>query len=100
MRITPERIDPSLLALLAEGFSSRLSFGLVSFALPLYAYHLWVNLTGIGLITSLNLIVEQAFKHLMGWSGTRVGIKRRLSQTIGVCTDCVHWIVYVGEPVS
>jgi MFS family permease len=98
MRITPERINPSLLAILAEGFSSRLSFGLVSFALPLYAYHLGLNLTGIGLLASLNLIVEQAFKPLMGWAADRVGLKRSFTAAVALRTVVALLLAFASAP--
>src|SRR5262245_1239219 len=98
MRITPQRINPSLLALLAEGFSSRLSFGLVSFALPLYAYQLGLNLTGIGVLASLNLIVEQAFKPLMGWVADRVGLKRSFTAAIALRTVVALLLTLASAP--
>lgn len=97
MRIT-ERINSSLLAILAEGFSSRLSFGLISFALPLYAYHLGLNLTEIGLLASLNLIVEQAFKPLMGWLADRVGLKRSFTAAIALRTVVALLLAFTSAP--
>ena len=32
------RVNSSLQVIIAEGFLSRLSFGIISFALPVYAY--------------------------------------------------------------
>ena len=58
--------NAALLAMVAEGFLSRLSFGLISFALPLYAYHLGMKLSEIGILSSINLVVAMAFKPLMG----------------------------------
>ncbi|MEP7269865.1 MAG: MFS transporter [Acidobacteriota bacterium] len=76
-------INPSLVAILSEGFSSRLSFGIISFALPLYAYRkLGLTLTEVGFLFSLNLIAEQVFKPLMGWVADRVGL--RLSLTVAI----------------
>jgi MFS family permease len=76
-------INNALLAILAEGFSSRLSFGIISFVLPLFAYRrLGLNLTQVGILFSLNLVAEQLFKPAMGWVADRIGL--RLSFTIAI----------------
>lgn len=77
--------SPALLVLLAEGFLSRLSFGIISFALPLFAYRkLGLSLAETGLLFSLNLIAEQAFKPLMGWVADHVGLKRSFTAAIAL----------------
>jgi MFS family permease len=78
----PKRPDPALLAIVGEGFLSRLSFGLISFALPLYAYRLGLSLTTIGFLASLNLLVALLLKPLMGAAADRFG--RKLSFTISI----------------
>jgi MFS family permease len=78
----PRRVDPALLAIVGEGFFSRLSFGLISFALPLYAYRLGLSLTAIGFLLSLNLVVALALKPLMGAAADRFG--RKLSFTVAI----------------
>ena len=72
------RVDPALLALVAEGFLSRLSFGFISFALPLYAYHLGLSLSEIGLLASLNPLVALLLKPAMGSLADRLGCKPML----------------------
>ena len=89
MRRQPLLVSPSpllpLLVLLAEGFLSRLSFGIISFALPLFAYRkLGLSLTETGLLFSLNLVAEQACKPIMPWESDRVGLKRTLMAGIAV----------------
>ncbi|MGE0102233.1 MAG: MFS transporter [Blastocatellales bacterium] len=80
-----DRTRGSLLAILAEGFLSRLSFGIISFALPLYAYRkLGLSLTETGLLFSINLIAEQMFKPVMGWLADRVGVKRIFASAIAL----------------
>ncbi len=74
----PAGLDPTLVAVVVEGFFSRLSFGLVSFALPLYALELGLGIATIGLLASLNLMVALALKPLMGWVADRVGLKLSL----------------------
>ena len=79
----PSGIDPALLAVIAEGFFSRLSFGLISFALPLYAYReLGLSLSAIGFLLSLNLAVALALKPVMGAAADRFGLKRSLASAI------------------
>jgi len=68
----------ALLALVAEGFASRLSFGLVGFALPLYARGLGLSLAAIGVLASLNTIVALVLKPVMGAAADRYGRKRTL----------------------
>ncbi len=73
----------SLYAILAEGFLSRLSFGIISFTLPLFAYRkLGLSLTETGFLFSLNLIAEQLFKPVMGWVADHVGVKRVFTTAI------------------
>ncbi len=80
-----DRTRGSLFAILAEGFLSRLSFGIISFALPLYAYRkLGLSLTETGFLFSINLIAEQMFKPVMGWLADRVGVKRIFASAIAL----------------
>lgn len=76
--------DPALSAMVAEGFLSRLSFGIVSFALPLYALELGLGLAGIGVLVSLNLMVAIALKPLAGWVADRAGLKLSLTAAIAL----------------
>ena len=77
------RIDPVLLAIVGEGLFSRLAFGILSFALPLYARHLGLSLAQIGLLLSLNSAVAIGMKPLLGWTADRFGPKRTL--VVAVC---------------
>lgn len=77
-------VQPALLAVLAEGFLSRLSFGIVGFALPLYAHHLGMGLAAIGLLSSLNVAAEMALKPVLGARADRIGLKRSLSLAIAL----------------
>jgi MFS family permease len=76
--------DPALRAIVAEGFLSRLSFGVLSFALPLYALELGLGLTAIGLLASLNLMVAVALKPLAGWVADRIGLKVSFTAAIAL----------------
>jgi MFS family permease len=76
MRSHWARVNGPLLGLIAEGFLSRLSFGVISFALPLYAHHLGLSLAEIGFLASLNIAVALATKPAMGWVADHAGVKR------------------------
>jgi MFS family permease len=78
------RPNLSLSAIIAEGLSSRLSFGVIGFALPLYARHLGLSFTQIGILVSLNSAVALAFKPLLGSVGDRFGLKRTFAVSIGL----------------
>src|SRR2546429_4579779 len=56
------RLNISLIAIVGEGLLSRLSFGLISFTLPLYARHLGLSLTEVGILAALNSAVAVALK--------------------------------------
>jgi MFS family permease len=74
----------ALMALVAEGFAARLSFGLLGFALPLYARSLGLSLAAIGLLASLNTIVAVVLKPVMGAVADRYGRKRTLGIAMAV----------------
>ncbi|MBL8186726.1 MAG: MFS transporter, partial [Acidobacteria bacterium] len=79
----PPSISPSLLALLAEGFLTRLSSGVIGFALPLFAYRkLGLSLAESGALLAMNVAAEQLFKPLMGWAADRIGLKRAYTLAI------------------
>jgi MFS family permease len=85
MKFQNDLVSPALLVIWAEGFLSRLSFGVISFALPIFAYkRLGLSLTQTGFLFSLNLIAEQLFKPLMGWAADRVGLKRTFTAAIAL----------------
>jgi len=84
----------ALLALVAEGFASRLSFGLVGFALPLYARGLGLSLAAIGVLASLNTIVALVLKPVMGAAADRYGRKRTLGSrwpSAASSPSCTRW---------
>jgi MFS family permease len=65
-------------AIVAEGFLSRLSFGLVGLALPLYALHLGMDLTEVGLLVSANVVLQLVAKPAMAPLADRFGHRRTL----------------------
>ncbi len=83
MRFKLNSVNPALLALLGEGFSTRLSSGIIGFALPLFAYRkLGLTLTETGVLLATNQVAEQLFKPLMGWLADRIGLKRAFTLAI------------------
>jgi len=92
-------LSRSLLVIWAEGFLSRLSFGVISFALPIFAYkRLGLSLTQTGILFSLNLIAEQLFKPLMGWVADRAGLKRTLTVAIALRSLVALLLAFASSP--
>jgi MFS family permease len=98
MRLKPGYVTPALSAVIAEGFLSRLSFGIIGFALPLYARHLGLSLTETGFLFSLNLIAEQIMKPGMGWAVERFGLKRSFTTAIGLRSLVALLLAFAGAP--
>ncbi|MGA8993753.1 MAG: MFS transporter [Nocardioidaceae bacterium] len=81
-------------ALVLEGFLSRLSFGLLTFALPLYGRELGLSITEVGLLSSFALMVSLALKPLMGGMADRWGLKRSLVAALVVRSLlCLSYLV-------
>jgi len=68
--------DRTVQAVVLEGFLNRLGFGIVTFALPLYALQLGLSLTEIGIVVAAKAFVQPAVKPLMGMLIDRVGARR------------------------
>jgi MFS family permease len=65
----------ALAMVIAEGLLGRLTFGMVSFAFPLYALSLGLSLAEIGLLVSLRSILALLLKPAAGWLVDRVGVR-------------------------
>lgn len=84
-------------AIVAEGFLSRLSLGLVSLALPLYALHLGMSLGTVGLLVSANVVVQLVAKPAMAPLADRFGHRRTLIVAIaGRSLVCLLFAVAVA----
>jgi len=57
------------------GFLGRLTFGMVSFALPLYALHLGLSLSEIGILISIRTVIALGLKPVAGWASDRAGVR-------------------------
>jgi MFS family permease len=87
-----------MLAIVAEGFLSRLSFGIISFALPLYAHRLGLSLFEIGFLMTLNQVVAMVLKPAMGWVADRVGLKQSFTTSIAVRSFIALFLVVAQSP--
>jgi MFS family permease len=99
MELKINRVNPSLLAIVIEGIFSRFSFGVISFALPLYAHHLGLSLTAIGVLMSVNLSVSLALKPLSGWMADRVGLKQGFIAGVGLRIVVLLMLAFFSMPV-
>src|SRR5512136_3098724 len=88
----------SLLAIIAEGLFSRLSFGVIGFALPLYARHLGFSFGQIGILVSLNSAVALLSKPLLGWVGDRFGLKRTFVTSIAMRSVVSLLLAFAAGP--
>jgi MFS family permease len=94
----PSRANLAMLAIVAEGFLSRLSFGIISFALPLYAHRLGLSLVEIGFLMTLNQVVAMVLKPAMGLVADRVGLKRSFTVSIAVRSFVALFLVVAQSP--
>ena len=83
---------------ITEGFVSRLAFGIVSFALPLYASSLGMSLAAIGILLSTNLAVAIALKPLAGPLVDRMGVRRAYIIAVALRTVAVLLLVVSSSP--
>ena len=73
MRAIRPRI--AVATVVAEGFLGRLAFGMVSFALPLYALSIGLSVAQIGALVSLRTVLVLPLKPLAGWLADRIGVR-------------------------
>lgn len=98
MKVKAPRASPELLALIGEGFLSQLSFGIISFALPLYAYHIGMSMTAIGVLFGINTVAEVALKPFMSRLADRFGFKPSLVTAIGFRSVMSLLLVFSDAP--
>lgn len=73
-----------------------MSFGMVGFALPLYAVRLGLNLTEVGLLASINLAAALLFKPVMGRLADHYGLKRALVAALGLRSLVALLLMFAG----
>src|SRR5947207_13691224 len=98
MMSRPRSTSLALIAIVAEGFLSRLSFGVIGFALPLYAYHLGIKLSEMGILSSINLIVALPLKPAMGVVADRCGLKRSFAAATSLRSGGSLALGFVSAP--
>jgi MFS family permease len=84
----------------AEGFFSRLSFGLITFALPLYAHELGLSVAQIGALLSFNLIVAAVLKPATGTLADRIGLKRALTGAVALRSVTTVLLALAATPLQ
>ncbi|MGK7872971.1 MAG: MFS transporter [Xenococcaceae cyanobacterium] len=92
------QVNPSLFAIIAEGFLSRLSFGIISFALPLYAHRLGLSMLEIGFLVTANEATSLLLKPSMGWAADRFGLKRSYTTAIGLRSIVALLLAFARSP--
>jgi len=91
----------ALWAIVAEGFFSRLSFGLITFALPLYAYEKFgLSFAEIGVLAAFNQIVAIGLKPFMGALADRIGLKRGLNIAIVLRSVVTLVLAFAAVPAQ
>ncbi|PLS86744.1 MAG: hypothetical protein CYG60_05620 [Actinobacteria bacterium] len=75
MSLRARRPRIAVATVVAEGFLGRLAFGMVSFALPLYAYSIGLSVAQIGLLVSLRTVLVLPLKPVAGWLADRIGVR-------------------------
>lgn len=87
------RNNPTIAAVTAEGFLTRLGFGMISFALPLYALALGMSMAEVGLLYALRSVTTIMVKPVMGWAADRFGRKQTL--VTAVVLRCLVGFLFV-----
>lgn len=78
------RANPTVAAISAEGFLTRLGFSMMGFALPLYALSLGMGLTEVGFLYALRTATTVVVKPVMGWAADRFGRKHTLVAAVAL----------------
>ncbi|MGH3863653.1 MFS transporter, partial [Actinokineospora sp.] len=87
-------------AVTAESFTTRLGFGIVTFALPLYALELGMSLTQIGLLIGMKALVEPAVKPFMGAVVDRCGVRTGYLTAVAVRLVASVLLLVATTPLS
>jgi len=84
--------------IVSEGFASGLAFGIVAFALPLYARQLGLELPQIGALMSLYLGVATILKPLIARVGDRLGYLRSVTLSLGIQSLLYLLLPFAASP--
>lgn len=94
----PPRTSAPVVTTVVEGFFSRLSFGLLSFTLPLFAYHLGLPLPLIGVLLSVNMAVAMLVKPAMGAVVDAIGVRPAMLAACVLRTVVLVALVFTTAP--
>jgi hypothetical protein len=78
------RNSPAIAAIVAEGFLSRLAFGVANLTLPLYLHSIGMSIAAIAALSVVNSAVAVLLKPVMGRVADRRGLKLSLSTAIAL----------------
>ncbi len=92
------RLHPTVLAVSAEGFLTRLGFGMVGFALPLYALSLGMGIAEVGLLYGLRTAVTILVKPVIGGWADRLGLKPVLVAAVALRCLVGLLLAFATEP--
>jgi MFS family permease len=92
------RLSPALLAIVAEGLLSRLSFGVIGFALPLFGRQFGLTLGEVGFLVGLNSFVCILLKPAMGWAADRFGVRRAFIAAVALRSGISLLLVFASTP--
>lgn len=95
-RAIGQKSDLALLAIVGEGLFSRLAFGILGFALPLYARRMGLSLSEIGILLSVNSAVAIGLKPVLGFAGDRFGPKRTMIAAVALRSVVSLLLVFTG----
>lgn len=92
------RANPTIAAVSAEGFLTRLGFSMVGFALPLYALSLGMGIAEVGVLYALRTATTIVVKPMMGWVADRFGRKRTLVAAVSLRCLVGLLLVFAARP--
>jgi len=90
------KVSPPMLAIVGEAFLSRLAFGIMAFAIPLYARSLGMELVHIAVLISVNTAIAMVIKPWAGSFADRIGLKRSAVVAIGARSIVILLFAFTG----
>ncbi|HYL79799.1 MAG TPA: MFS transporter, partial [Candidatus Acidoferrum sp.] len=92
------RANPTIAAVSAEGFLTRLGFSMVGFALPLYALSLGMGIAEVGFLYALRTATTIIVKPMMGRVADRFGRKYTLVGAVALRCLVGLLLVFATRP--
>lgn len=91
-------LPPTVVAVSAEGFLTRFGFGMIGFALPLYALSLGMGVAEVGFLYGLRTVITLLVKPVIGTWADRFGLKRLLAASVALRSILGLLFVFATEP--